>query len=164
MSYGVILPDSLPFDGDREFQILRNAYAKIGVQINEIAGGDASSAYSQITAGKYTKFDMSMWYWTGYLDPNFILSILTKDQWYSNSDTGMSDATYDKWWREQATTVDAAKRQALVWKMEAYLAHVRPYIILASMDAIDAYNRNWVLLSPSLSGYCKCYYTQARGR
>jgi hypothetical protein len=46
--------------------------------------------------------------------------------------------------------------------MEAYLAHVRPYIILASMDTIDAYNREWSLASPSLSGYCKCYYVQAR--
>ena len=78
MSYGVILPDSLPFNGDREFLILRNAYAKIGVRINEIPGGDASSTYSLITAGKYTKFDMSMWYWTGYLDPNFMLSIVTR--------------------------------------------------------------------------------------
>lgn len=164
MSYGVIVPDSMPFDGDREFLILRNAYAKIGVQINEIAGGDASSTYSQITAGKYTKFDMSMWYWTGYLDPSFILSIVTRNQWFSNSDTGMDDPAYDRFWRAQASTVSASERQALVWRMEAYLAHVRPYIILASMDTIDAHNRAWSLGSPIVSGYCKCYYAQARGR
>jgi peptide/nickel transport system substrate-binding protein len=164
MSYGVILPDSLPFNGDREFQILRNAYARIGVHITEVPGGDASSTYSLITAGRYTKFDMSMWYWTGYLDPSFILSIVTKGQWFSNSDTGMDDPTYDAWWRAQASTTDPARRQALVWRMEAYLARLRPYIILASMDTIDAHDRDWSLDSPSLSGYCKCYYVQARKR
>jgi ABC-type transport system substrate-binding protein len=164
MSYGVILPDSLPFDGDREFQILRAAYAKIGVRINEVSGGDSSATYSLITAGKYTKFDMSMWYWTGYLDPSFILSIVTRAQWFSNSDTGMDDPTYDNWWREQASTVDTARRRALVWKMEAYLAHARPYIILASIDTVDAVSREWSLDSPSVSGYCKCYYVQARRR
>ena len=75
----------------------------------------------------------------------------------------MNDPTYDKWWRRQASTVSASDRQALVWKMEAFLAHVRPYIILASMDTIDAYNRAWSLDSPSLNGYCKCYYVQASG-
>jgi peptide/nickel transport system substrate-binding protein len=159
MSYGVILPDSLPFDGDREFLLLHNAYLKIGVDLTEISGGDASSTYAMITAKKYTSFDMSLWYWTGYLDPSFMLSIVTRSQWFANSDTGMDDPTYDRWWQQQESAVSDTARQALVWKMEAYLARVRPYIILANLDSLDAYRQPWVLDPPALEGYCKCYYT-----
>ena len=43
MSYDLIVPDDLDFNGDRQFQILPPAYAKIGVKINEIAGGDGTA-------------------------------------------------------------------------------------------------------------------------
>ncbi len=103
MSYDVIVPDDLDFDGDRQFQVLAAAYAKIGVKLNEISGGDGTQAYTMITApnAKYLSADMYTWYWHPYIDPNFNLSVVTRAQWDDNSDTGMNDPTYDGWYGQQ---------------------------------------------------------------
>ena len=101
-------------------------------------GGDGATAFELITApgGKYLKADMYTWYWHPYIDPSFNLSVVTKAEWYNNSDTGFDDPLYDSWWKKQSSLVDVRQRQALVWKMEAYLAEKRPYIQLVVADAI----------------------------
>ncbi len=164
MSYGVIVPNDLDYNGDRQFQVLAAAYAKIGVKLNEVSGGDGSQAYTMITApgGKYLTADMYTWYWHPYIDPNFNLSVVTRAQWYDNSDTGFNDPTYDRWYAQQGKLVDFKQRQALVWKMEAYLAQKRPYIQLVDTDALTAYADTWTGFQPDLWGYCKCYYTAPR--
>ena len=103
-------------------------------------GGDGATAFELITApsGKYLKADMYTWYWHPYIDPSFNLSVVTKAEWYNNSDTGFDDPLYDSWWKKQSSLVDVKQRQALVWKMEAYLAEKRPYIQLVVADAITA--------------------------
>ena len=70
--------------------------------------------------------DMATWYWHPYVDPNFNLSVVTKAQWGNYSDTGFDDPKYDAWWSQQAKMIDQKQRQALVWKMEAYLAAPAP--------------------------------------
>ncbi len=79
MSYQVVVPDDLDFNGDRQFQILAASFAKIGVQLHEVAGGDVGGAYTAITApkGTYLTADMYTWYWHPYVDPNFNLSVVT---------------------------------------------------------------------------------------
>ena len=103
MSYGVIVPGAgtLDFNGSRQFQILATAWARVGVKLHEIPGGDANQAVAMETAGNYTKFDLATWYWIGYIDPNFMLSILTKDQWGGWSDTGYDDPAYDAQYRSR---------------------------------------------------------------
>ena len=161
MSYPVIVPDDLDFDGDRQFQILANAFHKIGVNLTEVNGGDGSQAYTLITNPnyKYLSADMYTWYWHPYIDPNFNLSTVTYAQWGNNSDTGWNNPTYDHWWQQQSTMVDVAKRKQLVWKMEAYEAQQRPYIQLVDTDTLTAHVNNWTGFVPELGGYCKCYYT-----
>jgi peptide/nickel transport system substrate-binding protein len=161
MSYGVIVPNDLDFDGDRQFQVLAAAYAQIGVKLREISGGDGGQAYTMITApgGKYLSADMYTWYWHPYIDPDFNLSVVTRAQWNDNSDTGFNDPLYDSWYRQQGTLVDFKQRQALVWKMEAYLAQKRPYIQLVDTDALSAHSDAWTGFLPTLWGYCKCFYT-----
>jgi peptide/nickel transport system substrate-binding protein len=161
MRYSVVVPNDLDFSGDRQFQILSSSFRKIGVQLVETPGGDGSEAYTLITApnGKYLSADMYTWYWHPYIDPSFNLSVVTKAQWNDNSDTGYDDPVYDRWWQEQAKLVDPAKRQALVWKMEAYLAQKRPYIQLVDTDLLTAHDTAWTGFEPDLWGYCKCFYT-----
>jgi peptide/nickel transport system substrate-binding protein len=161
MSYKVIVPDDLDYNGDRQFQILAAAYAKIGVKLNEVSGGDGSQAYTMIVApdAKYLSADMYTWYWHPYIDPNFNLSVVTRAQWDDNSDTGMNDPRYDRWYAQQSTLVNFKQRQALVWKMEAYLAQQRPYIQLINNDMLTAHRNAWTGFQPNLWGYCKCYYT-----
>ena len=45
MDYNVIVPDSLDFNGDRQFQIIADDWAKIGIKLHEVAGGDSGQAY-----------------------------------------------------------------------------------------------------------------------
>ena len=161
MTYSVIVPNDLDFNGDRQYEILAEAYAKIGVKLTETPGGDGSQAYTLITApdGKYLSADMFTWYWHPYIDPSFNLSVVTKVQWDDNSDTGYDDPRYDAWWKQQAALVDVAERRALVWKMESYLAQKRPYIQLVDTDMLPAHATGWTGFQPNLWGYCKCFYT-----
>jgi peptide/nickel transport system substrate-binding protein len=161
MSYNVIVPNDLDFNGDRQFAILAAAFAKIGVQLHEVAGGDVGQAYTDVTApkGTYKSADMYTWYWHPYVDPKFNLSVVTKAQWNNNSDTGYNDPKYDAWYNQQQTMVDQKKRQALVWKMEAYLAKQRPYIQLVDTNLLTANSSRWTGFYPDLWSYCKCYYT-----
>jgi peptide/nickel transport system substrate-binding protein len=164
MSYGVIVPKDLDFNGERQLEILAAAFHKIGVKLNEQPGGDGAQAYTLITApnGKYLNADMFTWYWHPYLDPAFNLSVVTRAQWNNNSDTGFADPVYDRWWKQQGSLVDVKKRQALVWKMEAYLAQKRPYIQLVVSDALSAQSTAWTGFEPTLAGYCKCFFTSPR--
>jgi peptide/nickel transport system substrate-binding protein len=161
MSYNVIVPNDLDFNGDRQFSVLAAAFAKIGVQLHEISGGDVSQAYDLITAPNYTykNADMFTWYWHPYIDPNYNLSVVTRAQWGNSSDTGFDDPTYDAMWRRQAGLVSFKQRQQLVWQMEAYLAQKRPYIQLVDTDVITAHSNSWTGFYPQLWGYCKCFYT-----
>ncbi len=59
-----------------------------------------------------------MWDWVGYIDPDFMLSVVTKGQWCSWSDTGANNPAYDKLYNQQGITVDPAKRQAIVYRMQ----------------------------------------------
>ena len=52
------------------------------------------------------------------------LSVVTKAEWYNNSDTGFDDPLYDSWWKKQTWLVDVRQRRH-VWKMEAYFAEKR---------------------------------------
>jgi peptide/nickel transport system substrate-binding protein len=164
MHYGVIVPNDLDFNGDRQFQILAAGFKKAGVQLTEVPGGDGSQAYTMITApdGKYLSADMFTWYWHPYVDPAFNLSVVTRVQWNDNSDTGYDDPVYDRWWKQQGTLVNVKQRQALVWKMERYLADKRPYIQLVVTDGLTAHSTKWTGFQPSLWGYCKCFYTSPR--
>lgn len=159
MSYGVIVPDGLGFDADRQFLILQAAYRKIGVHLNEIPGGDTDQAYALETAGAYTKYDMATWSWAGYVDPNYMLGVLTRSQWYSESDTGFDDPTYDRWFAQQGRTINPSARRALVFRMEQFIANQRPYIQLVNEDTVTAHDDSWTGFLPELNGYCKCYYT-----
>ena len=161
MSYSVIVPKDLDFNGDRQFDILATAFKKIGVKLNLTPGGDGAQAFELITApgGKYLKADMYTWYWHPYIDPSFNLSVVTKAEWYNNSDTGFDDPLYDSWWSKQGSLVNVNARRALVWKMEAYLAKQRPYIQLVVSNAISAQSPKWTGFQPTLGGSCKCYFT-----
>ena len=59
-----------------------------------------------------------MWDWVGYIDPDFMLSVVTKGQWCSWSDTGANNPAYDKLYNQQGITVDPAKRKAIVYTMQ----------------------------------------------
>jgi peptide/nickel transport system substrate-binding protein len=159
MAYDLMVPSSLDFNGDRQFQILQADWAKVGVKLTEYPGGDASAAYAYETASNYTKFDLATWDWAEYIDPDSQMSYMTKAQWFSWSDTGYNNPQFNEWYKEQATLINPTERKALIFKMEQQLAHNRPYIQLVNEDLVTASTTKWTGFLPQLNAYCKCYYT-----
>jgi peptide/nickel transport system substrate-binding protein len=158
MSYEIITPDSL--DGiNRAFEIVKTGLAEIGVEVTQNSL-DSTTAFEEIGAPdwKYLNFDLSMWDWVGYLDPNFVLSVVTCDQYGGWSDTGYCNPEYDRLFKKQAATADEDERREIVWEMQEILYRDKPYIQLVVLDTITANSKNWAGFLPgSLDAYTKRY-------
>jgi peptide/nickel transport system substrate-binding protein len=152
MSYQMITPTDVS-SVDRSFQILQPDFRKIGVKLTQRAL-DSSAAFDAITApsGKYLNFDLAMWDWVALIDPDFMLSVVTCDQYNGWSDSGFCDKTYDKMYAQQQLTPDQNKRKAVVWKMQKYLYDKRPYLWLATLDHVSAVNKKWTGIVNSPQG------------
>ncbi len=159
MAYSVIVPDSLDFNGDRQFSIIAADWRQVGIKLTEINGGDSGQAYGLETAGGYTKFDFATWDWAEYIDPDAQLSYMTRAQWDSWSDTGYNNPTFNNMYKQQGVTLNPAARKALVFRMEQIIEHDRPYIQLVDEDLVIAHTSSWTGFDPNLGAYCKCYYT-----
>ena len=167
LAYNVITPTSTDFNVNREFQIVQEGFAAAGVKLTQQVGGDSTAAYALETGSKcdaaksigYTGFDMAMWDWVGYVDPDFMLSVVTKGQWCSWSDTGWDNPAYDKLYVQQGETVDAAKRKQIVWKLQQMIYDNFIYTQLVNETLIDAHSTKWTGFRLELSAYSKQYYT-----
>jgi peptide/nickel transport system substrate-binding protein len=167
MQYQVMVPSSLDFNGDREFTIIQAAFANAGVKVTEQAGGDSSAAYAIETDDKcdpktntgYSKFDIALWDWVAAPDPDFQLSVVTKAQWCSWSDTGWDNPAYDQMYSQQATLVDEAQRKDLVHQMDKVIHDNWLYTQLVNEQGIAAHNPKWDGYDPQLQGYNFQYMT-----
>ena len=168
MEYEIIIPGSLDFNGDRAFQIVQEGFAEAGVKVTEKPGGDSSASYALETDDDcdpkkltgYAKFDIAMWDWIGYIDPDFMLSVVTKGQWCSWSDTGWLNEEYDKLYEEQGTAVDPEERKEIVQRMEQIIYDNFLYTQLVEEQAISAYRKEWTGFNTALNAYSKAYYTE----
>jgi peptide/nickel transport system substrate-binding protein len=167
MKYEVIIPTSLDFNGTRMFEILKEGFAKLGVTAVLKVGGDATASYALETDEKcdaaknvgYSKFDIAMWDWAGYVDPDFQLSVVTKGQWCSWSDTGWDNPEYDKLYLQQGTTIDQDQRQEIVYQMQQMIYDNWVYTQLVNEQYVDAHTKNWSGIEANLNAYSKKYYT-----
>jgi peptide/nickel transport system substrate-binding protein len=143
MSYEVIVPNDLT-GVDRTFQIIQADFQKIGVELKQ-RSLDSSAAFDVITApnGKYLNFDLAMWDWVPLIDPDFMLSVVTCDPYNGWSDSGYCNKAYDAMYSKQGTTLDQAKRRAVVWQMQDKLFRERPYILLNYESWISAHSKKW---------------------
>src|SRR5581483_666109 len=152
MSYEVITPTDVS-SVNRTFQIIQASFRKIGVELKQ-RSLDSSAAFDAITApnGKYLSFDLAMWDWVALIDPDFMLSVVTCDQYNGWSDSGFCDKRYDALYSKQQLTPNQAKRRAIVRQMQRYLQQRKPYLWLATQDHVSANSPNWVGLVPSPQG------------
>jgi peptide/nickel transport system substrate-binding protein len=152
MSYTVITPTDV-HSVQRTFQIIQPAFRKVGIQLTQKAL-DSSAAFDAITApnGKYTDFDLAMWDWVSLVDPDFMLSVVTCDQYGGWSDSGMCDKKYDALYSKQQLTPNQTKRRAIVWQMQKYLQQQKPYLWLANLDSVSAFASNWAGIVTSPQG------------
>jgi peptide/nickel transport system substrate-binding protein len=152
MSYQVITPTDV-HGVPRTFQILQASFRKIGVRLTQRAL-ESSAAFEAVAApgNKYLKFDLAMWDWVALIDPDFMLSVVTCAQFGGWSDSGFCDKRYDRMYARQQLTPNQRKRKAIVWKMQKYLYHRRPYIWLAAQDHVWAVSKSWGGLVASPQG------------
>jgi peptide/nickel transport system substrate-binding protein len=168
MAYEIIVPNSLNFNGEREFEIVKEGFAQAGVDVTIKPGGDSTAAYALETGDNcdaakstgYDSFDIAMWDWIGYVDPDFMLSVVTKGQWCSWSDTGWDDPAYDKLYDQQGTAVDPEERKQIVYEMQKMIYDNFLYTQLVNLDDIEAHTKAWDGFSPALDAYSKKFYTQ----
>lgn len=161
MQYEVITPTSLA-GINRSFEIVQKGLAEIGVKVTQKALDD-TTAFEEIGAPdwKYEKFDLAMWDWVGYLDPDFVLSVVGCNQYGNWSDTGYCNKDYDKLYAQQGVTVDQEERKQIVWEMQEILYNDRPYIQLVNLELITAYRKDWDAIQPELAGFSKRPWAEA---
>jgi peptide/nickel transport system substrate-binding protein len=167
MNYRIMQPTSLDFNGQRSFDVVKDGFAQAGVDVSLWIGGDATAAYAIETGDNcdadkltgYDKFDIAMWDWVGYVDPDFMLSVVTRGQWCSWSDTGWVNAEYDKLYDLQGRTVDPKKREEIVHRMQQIVYDNFLYTQLTNHEAIDAFSNRWTGFQSELAAYSKAYYT-----
>lgn len=155
MDYEIITPTGVQ-GVQREFEIIQNGLAELGVKVTPKALDD-TTAFEEIGAPdwKYLNFDMSMWSWVGYLDPDFVLSVTTCDQYGGWSDTGYCNAEYDELYGEQGVTVDQEARKQIVWEMQDIHQRDRPYIHLVAVEYITVWQKSWDGFHSDLIAYSK---------
>ena len=167
MQYQIMVPNSLDFNGDREFAIVQQGFQQAGVKVTEQAGGDSTAAYAIETGPKcdpaknigYNSYDIALWDWVASPDPDFQLSVVTKPQWCSWSDTGWDNPAYDKMYEKQATLVNPAQRRALVWKMDKIIHDNWLYTQLVNEVGIAAVSKKWAGYDSQMGGWTPNYFT-----
>jgi peptide/nickel transport system substrate-binding protein len=170
MKYEIIIPTSLDFNGTRMFEIVKEGWAKLGVTATLKVGGDATASYALETDAKcdaaksigYSKFDIAMWDWIAGPEPDFQLSVVTKDQWCSWSDTGWDNPAYDKLYQQQGVTADPGKRKAIIYRMQKMVYDAFVYTQLTNHVALDATSTKWTGFKNPLSAFSKTYYTSPK--
>ena len=152
MSYTVITPTDLQ-TVDRTFQIMQPDFRKIGVELKQRAL-DSTTAFEEIGAPdyKYLKFDLALWDWVALADPDFMLSVVTCDQYGNWSDSGYCNKRYDSLYSKQQLTPDQDRRRAIVWQMQKMLYDQVPYVWLFQLDQVDASSTKWAGLVDSFQG------------
>lgn len=133
----------LQFDPDspiypRIADMMTGWFAQAGIKSNPEAV-DADSLYVQMTP--QGDFDLVIWGWGPDPDPDFILQVLTTDQFVDGgwSDSGYMNPEYDQLYLDQQETVDREARRDIIWEMQRMAFEDRPYIVLHYEDLLRAY-------------------------
>ena len=133
-------------NGPRFFETLRDMWKQAGVDLKlQAMEADAMTA---ICCPAFD-FDVINWGWGAGVDPSSLLYIATTDEIPTgNSETGYSNPEYDALFKEQEITVDKAKRNEILHKMQEILVRDSPYIIAYYAQAVEAYRsdkfQGWV--------------------
>jgi peptide/nickel transport system substrate-binding protein len=86
-------------------------------------------------------YDLILWGWGSDPDPDFMLSVMTSEQFVDGgwSDSGYTNPDYDALYLKQQETTNRAERQKIVWQMQDMVFNDRPYIVYWHPDALQAY-------------------------
>ena len=125
-------------DSSKEAQFIKGWLKQAGIQANVKALTDTKLT-DVIYAGDY---DIFSWGWGSDPDPDFILSVVTCEQWGSWSDTFYCNKEYDRMYQEQKTLLDPAQRAQVVKQMQQMVYEDAPYVPLYYDVDIQAYRND----------------------
>jgi peptide/nickel transport system substrate-binding protein len=160
MEYEVVFPLDEAGAGDRAFRIMQQGFEGIGVNLIQKRLDTNAAWNAMYSDGEYI-FDLAMWDWFPAADPDFILGVLTCDQWGNWNDTGYCTEEYDKLYTEQKSAVDPKERQQIVFEMQEMAFNERPYIILTYDARLDAWSPKWTGFVESVQGIYNGFSTQS---
>jgi peptide/nickel transport system substrate-binding protein len=122
----------------RAADLIAGWFKEIGIKATP-QSTDPDALTAAITpAGDY---DLVLWGWGSDPDPDFMLSVMTTDQFVEGgwSDSGYSNPEYDKLYKEQQLAYDKTDRQKIVWQMQDMVFNDKPYIVNWYEDMLQAY-------------------------
>jgi peptide/nickel transport system substrate-binding protein len=140
----------------RSADMLTDWFGQIGVKTTPEAV-DPDSLYAQMTPTG--DFDLVLWGWGPDPDPDFILSVLTSDQFVDGgwSDSGYMNPEYDQLYLDQQAAATKEERRQIIWKMQKMAFDDRPYIVLYYQDLLRAYRsdrfKNFIVSPIGLEAY-----------
>jgi len=140
---GVRLDFRLQFPSDsdtapRVADLMTGWFKEIGIKTTPQAVDPDSLTAACCPAGDY---DLMLWGWGSDPDPDFMLNVLTSDQFVEGgwSDSGYSNPKYDELYKAQQSATDRAQRQKIVWEMQQLAFDDKPYIVYWYADTLQAY-------------------------
>ena len=138
MEYNVIVPDSLDFNGDRQFQIIANDW-KQGRDQAERGRRRRQRPGLRPRDGRQLHQVRLRHVGLGRVRRPRRAALVHDPRRSGTAGTtpATTTRTFNKQYLQQATLINPKQRQALVWKMEAEVAHDRPYIQLVDEDTGD---------------------------
>ena len=118
--------------------LMSDWFKQAGMKVNPESMDEDSLIAATTPTGDY---DLVLWAWEPDPDPDFILSVLTTDQFVDGgwSDSGYHNPVYDQLYLDQQKLVDKTQRQQVIWKMQELAFNDRPYIVLFYEQLLQAY-------------------------
>jgi peptide/nickel transport system substrate-binding protein len=158
------VPTDYP-QNERTAKLAVGWFAAVGIKVNleMVDAGVLIDAQYNYKGDTYAPdYDLYIWYWTGDVDPNFMLSIYTPQQIEGWNDCLWTDKEYTKLQEQQITELDEATRIATAQKMQQIFYEQCPYIVWAYPTMLEAYNTDewagWVK-SPAEGGSVLYFYS-----
>jgi peptide/nickel transport system substrate-binding protein len=116
-------------------QFIEDWFGEAGIGLETKAISDTALT-DAIYAADY---DMFIWGWGSEADPDFILSVLTCDQFMSWSDTFWCNEDYSRMYQEQKTQLDLDERAATIKEMQRIAYEDNPYVIFYYDNQFEAW-------------------------
>lgn len=122
---------------------VKEMWKKIGVDVNILPTDESTMETDVYYAFRHEAY---IWYWSGDIDPNYILGVMTTDQIGGWNDPAWSNTTYDNLFLVQRSQNGAARQQT-VFEMQKIWYESSGMIVLSYPKALYAWTEkhftNW---------------------
>ena len=128
----------------KQGEFIKGWFALLGIKVSTSVYDEATLLNIELppteeAPDQTADWDMIIWGWTGYADPNPLLQIFTTGLIGSTSDSLYSNPAYDALYDQQAVAKSDDERHTLMAQMQNIFYDDAPYHILSYDDTLVAY-------------------------